>query len=82
MGSIMKVLIDGNEMNLDHVNWKEIKKKPIVVHGIQIGYHFEVETLEGVMKGKPWDILIKGVNGELYPCDREIFMKTYDWKEL
>lgn len=37
-----------------------------------------VQTLEGTMRGKPTDWLIKGVKGELYPCDHEIFKETYD----
>jgi len=39
---------------------------------------FKVDTLEGTMKGKPGDYLVQGINGEQYPCDKEIFEKTYD----
>jgi hypothetical protein len=39
---------------------------------------FEVETLEGVMRGKAGDYLIIGVAGEKYPCKREIFERTYE----
>jgi len=38
---------------------------------------FEVETLEGLMKGRAGDYLVEGVDGELYPCRREIFEETY-----
>lgn len=38
---------------------------------------FVVETLEGAMKGLAGDYLVKGVEGELYPCARHIFEKTY-----
>jgi len=35
-------------------------------------------TLEGVV-GIEWgDWIIKGVNGEIYPCKDEIFQKTYE----
>lgn len=37
-----------------------------------------IETLEGVMFGNPDDFLIKGVQGELYPCKPDIFAATYD----
>lgn len=39
---------------------------------------FMVYTLEGVMKGYVGDWLIRGVNGELYPCKPDIFQKTYE----
>lgn len=36
-----------------------------------------IETLEGSMLGHKGDYLITGVNGEQYPCKKEIFEKTY-----
>ena len=55
-------------------------KRPIVVHAKQIGEEFRVDTLEGNYKqGKPGDYLMRGIDGELYICDKEIFEKTYDW---
>lgn len=36
-----------------------------------------ISTLEGVMIANPNDWIIKGVNGELYPCKPDIFAKTY-----
>lgn len=37
-----------------------------------------VKTLEGVMTANIGDYIIKGVNGEFYPCKPEIFEKTYE----
>lgn len=37
-----------------------------------------VVTLEGTMKVSPGDYIIKGVNGEFYPCKPDIFEKSYD----
>jgi hypothetical protein len=37
-----------------------------------------IETLEGNHKAMPGDFIIKGVNGEFYPCKPDIFEKTYD----
>lgn len=55
-------------------------KKPIVVHAKQINEDFRVNTLEGNYKqGKSGDYLMKGIDGELYICDRAIFEKTYDF---
>lgn len=37
-----------------------------------------VDTLEGPMTVNPGDWIIRGVNGELYPCKPDIFAKSYD----
>jgi hypothetical protein len=39
----------------------------------------DIQTLEGEMRTNIGDWIIKGVNGEFYPCKHEIFVKTYDW---
>lgn len=38
----------------------------------------EIETLEGTMTASVGDYIIKGVNGEFYPCKPDIFDKTYE----
>jgi len=61
---------------------KPCMKKPIVVHGKRIDGPFRVNTLEGDYKqGKAGDVLMRGIDGELYICDGPIFDKTYDWVE-
>jgi len=37
-----------------------------------------IPTLEGDMVARYWDYIIKGVNGEFYPCKPDIFDKTYE----
>lgn len=37
-----------------------------------------IETLEGDMLANKGDFIIKGVNGEFYPCKPDIFEKTYE----
>ena len=37
----------------------------------------KIETLEGIMEASLGDYIIKGVNGEFYPCKPDIFEKTY-----
>lgn len=39
---------------------------------------YYVDTLEGCMKATEGDYIIKGVNGEFYPCKPDIFDKTYE----
>ena len=60
------------------LEYKKALKKPIPVRCIQINEPFEVETLEGVMKGRPGDWLMVDIHGEMYPISKEIFEKTYD----
>jgi len=55
-----------------------VQKKPVIVKACQILEPFEVETMEGVMKGKANDMLIQGIKGELYPCDLDVFLETYE----
>ena len=37
-----------------------------------------IHTLEGDMETSIGDYIIKGVNGEFYPCKPDIFAKTYE----
>ena len=37
-----------------------------------------IVTLEGAMAASDGDWIIKGVQGELYPCKPDIFAATYD----
>lgn len=37
-----------------------------------------IHTLEGDMKANIGDFIIRGVDGEYYPCKPEIFNKTYE----
>lgn len=52
-------------------------KRPIPIKAIQINEKFTVETLEGTHTGNVGDYLIEGIEGELYPCAKKIFEKSY-----
>jgi hypothetical protein len=41
----------------------------------------EIYTLEGTMKAHINDYIIKGVQGEFYPCKPKIFEETYEVAE-
>jgi len=43
--------------------------------------HLTIRTIEGIMRCNPGDWIIRGVNGELYPCKHDIFEKTYESAE-
>ena len=39
---------------------------------------FGIKTLEGKMKTRPGDYVIKGIAGEFYPCKPDIFEASYE----
>ena len=41
-------------------------------------YEVQIKTLEGNMRVCEGDYIIKGVEGEFYPCKPSIFEKTYE----
>jgi hypothetical protein len=40
-----------------------------------------IETLEGKMRAEKGDWVIRGVQGELYPCKPDIFQQSYEAAE-
>ena len=74
------VVIEAMQLTEESVNevylWMECTKgmatddegKPILT----------IPTLEGPMTASCGDWIIKGVNGEYYPCKPDIFRKTYE----
>lgn len=40
-----------------------------------------INTLEGIMKASVGDYIIKGVQGEFYPCKPSVFEQTYELVE-
>ena len=40
--------------------------------------YIKIKTLGGTVKALVGDYIIKGVNGEFYPCKPDIFAKTYE----
>ena len=43
--------------------------------------YIKIDTLEGTMTASRGHWIIKGVNGEFYPCKPDIFEKTYELVE-
>lgn len=48
------------------------------VQALGVGDGIEIHTLEGVMTASVGDWIIRGVQGELYPCKPDIFEATYE----
>ena len=78
----LQVRINGRAVDPDTLELSEYRKRPVVVKALCIDESFEVDTLEGTMKGNPGDYLIQGINREFYPCKPDIFHKTYDKENL
>lgn len=61
---------------VDGVPWSfEYQGHPITYEGDDC---YLILTLEGNHRMTRNDMLLTGVNGEIYPCKIEIFKKTYD----
>ena len=56
--------------------WR-IYRKTALVLAKTMEEDFEVETLEGTMRGKSGDYLCRGIHGELWPVAKDIFELTY-----
>ena len=69
---------DGSSEIMFDVTLKQYRKRPVAVFAAQMDEEFEVETMEGTMRGQAGDYLIRGVAGEMYPCKKSIFEATYD----
>lgn len=73
----LPAVIDALQWKADEDNYHEMKA--FVGDNATVGYAFVwVKTLEGTMKADPGDWIIKGINGEFYPCKPDIFEKTYE----
>lgn len=59
---------------------RHAKGKPVTLYSQYAGklIYGEIETLEGTMRVSENDYIIKGVNGEFYPCKPDIFEQTYE----
>ena len=59
-------------------DWKACIKKPVIVHYREIRPgETVVSTREGITPVLETDLLMMGVDGEVYPIARDIFEKTY-----
>ena len=83
------IIIDAiqfNELNLEEI--KEFVGDKLVYDIIDTAWQvgkgrphilMKIKTLEGDMNVSEMDYIIKGVNGEFYPCKPDIFDKTYEY---
>lgn len=70
-------------IQFDGWNWREVYQfmsdEPLMfTQDFRKEEYLLIDTLEGVMKAKVGDYIIKGVHGEFYPCKPDIFHETYE----
>jgi hypothetical protein len=72
-GSNLREVIDFIGLNPSAVKWTWEEYEEVVrADGLKIF------TLEGPLMATIGDYIIKGINGEAYPCKPDIFAKTYE----
>lgn len=62
--------------------WDAVSNNEIITQNFGKNYpepaSCEIKTLEGTMTANTGDYIIKGVQGEIYPCKPDIFEATYE----
>lgn len=61
---------DNGTFEIEDSAWKAGIAPPVV--------NIVIHTLEGNMRVNRGDYIIKGIDGEFYPCKPDIFEKTYE----
>lgn len=78
------VVIEAVQINSENVEWVaewcggEVISRSFTPDNDETYYGIDINTLEGVMSGLDRYWIIKGVQGEFYPCKPDIFEATYE----
>ena len=79
------ITIESFQLGVDYIpDWAmdKVTENSIILHGDHNGkVSADIITLEGTMLANYGDYIIKGINGEIYPCKEDIFTKTYEKTE-
>ena len=78
MARVIRVVRTGEIWNPDELYFQKYRKKPRVIEAYKTVVSLDIETLEGTMRADAGDWIIRGVEGELYPCKPSIFDQTYE----
>lgn len=79
--------IEAFRLGIDFIpDWfmDKVSSNEIILRGKSTGFqHYDdtnadIQTLEGVIHANYGDYIIKGIQGEIYPCKPEIFKNTYE----
>lgn len=70
------------EIEAERVTWQNRRELASWCGGSyyenQDDFEIQIHTPEGILRALEGDWIIKGVNGEFYPCKNDIFQKTYE----
>ena len=69
---------DVPEAEIEPYFWHKADDRDCEHCGVHLKHHGMLKTLEGWHIVCPGDYIIKGVEGEFYPCKPSIFDKTYE----
>ena len=78
--TVREILIFLGKYSGTPLNWFDEKHFDEYVESI-CREGLDINTLEGKIHASIGDYIIKGVNGEFYPCKPDIFEKTYELVE-
>lgn len=62
---------------LEGDEWTDVEKVPVTVEARLATESEKIHTREGTVVAEPGDVVLRGVEGEIYPCDPDIFEATY-----
>lgn len=60
---------------------KWFEDRGLVYHVEALRPYVYINTLEGMMTAYKGDMIIKGIQDEIYPCNKDIFDSTYELVE-
>lgn len=72
------IVIEAYRYGYDEIPLEWLENPSIMHHASYASDYLLITTLEGEMKAFPGDYIIKGIEGEFYPCKESIFLATYD----
>lgn len=58
--------------------YRTFRHKPVKVQAYKATHEDVIPTLEGAMKVHPGDYVVKGLLGEPYPVNKEVFHQLYE----
>ncbi|MEK4425879.1 hypothetical protein [Solibacillus sp. FSL K6-1523] len=71
----------GGHDQVEDPEWiiEAIKKGEVRISGLNdTEICMQIDTLEGVATAQKGDYIIRGIQGEIYPCKPDIFKATYE----
>lgn len=72
------IQFDGSVESADKLEIWSGGKVEMYADGVPLKPFLKIKTLEGIMTAMPGDYIIKGIEGEFYPCKPGIFEQTYE----